>query len=166
MKFYCHNQHGRRKGWCTWYLVLNATVYTSEKLGECWRKDWVNSQEEWYEEWHCNTCMEDTAQGRLGCCHSEAGGDKIRTEKDHWSHTHQKTRSHLQPWLFTPNHSFTITSNFILFLFQHQFILISCIIHCHTTFILTMVFLSCVSFVPVEIDLRIEMSWILIQCEF
>ena len=33
------NWHGRRKGWYTRYLVLNATVYASEKLGECWRKD-------------------------------------------------------------------------------------------------------------------------------
>ena len=34
-----HNWRGKRKGWYMRYLVLNATVYASEKPGECWRKD-------------------------------------------------------------------------------------------------------------------------------
>ena len=41
-----HNQHGRRKGWYTRYLVLNVTVYTSKKLEEHWRKDYVNTEEQ------------------------------------------------------------------------------------------------------------------------
>ena len=34
------------------------------------------------------------------CCHSDASGDKLRMGKDDRSHPHQKTRSHLQPWLW------------------------------------------------------------------
>ena len=139
-----------------------------------------SSEEEWHKEWHCSTCMEDTAQGRLSCCHSEAGGDKLHTEKYHQSHAHQKTKRNLQPWLWpAPKPSMAppysqlppaVHSPFIsiLFLniFLHQFTLASCIIHCHTTCTLTMVFLSRVSFVPVEKDLWIKTSWILIHRKY
>ena len=100
-----------------------ASTSTEEKRGcvpcaLCWlrlcvhRSNWKNtgeetewaqrsSEEEWLEERHCSTCMEDTAQGGLGVCHSQASGDEPHTAKDHWSHPHQEAESHIQPGLWS-----------------------------------------------------------------
>ena len=45
--------------------------------------------------------MEDTAQGGLGSCHSQAGGDELHTVEDHWSNLHQEAESNIQPGLWS-----------------------------------------------------------------
>ena len=60
----------------------------------------MSSEEERLEEWHRSTHMEDTAQGGLGSCHCQAGGDELHTVEDHWSNPHQEAESDIQPGLW------------------------------------------------------------------
>ena len=44
--------------------------------------------------------MEDTAQGVLESCHSQAVLNELHTAEDHWSNPHQEAESHLQAGLW------------------------------------------------------------------
>ena len=44
--------------------------------------------------------MEDTAQGVVESCHSQAVLNELHTAEDHWSNPHQEAESHLQAGLW------------------------------------------------------------------